>query len=236
MIKAVLFDIDDTLYQYEHVHAYALKKVFQRINRVTKTPIPLLEIAFDISKKQIAKQLIWGAASHNKELQLQRMFEHIHTKIKPSFLIELYMIYRDTFIKKIKVEPGIVALMKYLQTKNIKIGIVTDMTAYIQYQKMEKLAISDYIDVLVTSEEAWEEKPHPSIYLLAAYKLWVLANECIMVWDNVTKDVEWAQALWMQGVWIRRDDRPSKWIRPTYTTTTTKEMICVIKEIINISH
>jgi FMN phosphatase YigB (HAD superfamily) len=36
---------------------------------------------------------------------------------------------------------------------------------------MEVLGISNYIDVLVSSEEAGIEKPHPSIFLLAIHKL-----------------------------------------------------------------
>jgi len=227
-MKTIIFDIDHTLYNYEIVHHYALNKVFQKIQKITWTKISLLEIIYDISKKEIYRQLVWSAASHNKELQFQRIFEHLHQTVEPKIILDLYNIYWKNFLKKMKLDDWILDFFLDIKKRNIKVGIVTDLTAYIQLQKMEKLGISNYIDVLVTSEEAGIEKPHPSIFLLATHKLGVLAKDCIMVGDNIIKDIEWSQALGMIGVWINRDNSDSKWINPRYTVKDSSEMIDVL--------
>ena len=43
--------------------------------------------------------------------------------------------------------------MQALKAKGVGIGIGTDMTAYIQYEKLEKLGLAPYIDWIVTSKE-----------------------------------------------------------------------------------
>lgn len=227
-MKTILFDIDHTLYNYEIVHHYALNKVFQKIHKIIWTKISLLEIIYDISKKEIYRQLSGTAACHNKELQFQRIFEHLHQTVEPKIILDLYNIYWKNFFKKMKLDNWVLDFLSDLKKKNIKIGIVTDLTAYIQLQKMEILGISDYIDVLVTSEEAGIEKPHPSIFLLATHKLGVLAKDCIMVWDNIIKDIEWSQSLGMIGVWINRDSSDSKWISPRYIVKDSSEMIDIL--------
>jgi putative hydrolase of the HAD superfamily len=102
----------------------------------------------------------------------------------------LFQTYRETFYKNIKVEKSTINLLKYLKKKGIEIGIITDSQLYSQLKKMEILGISEYIDVFVSSEEAGAEKPQSSPFLLAIHKLKVLAEECIMVGDSISRDIE----------------------------------------------
>ena len=39
MIKAVFFDLDDTLYDYEYAHQKALSVLFSHIHKRTKMPL-----------------------------------------------------------------------------------------------------------------------------------------------------------------------------------------------------
>ena len=64
------------------------------------------------------------------------------------------------------------------------------------------------------------------------YKLDVKAQECIMVWDNIKRDIEWAQRLWMQWIWMNRYNKSTEWIIPNYTVENTKQLYKLIKEII----
>ena len=53
MIKAVFFDLDDTLFDYEYAHQKALAKVFTRINRLTKMKIELIALMFELAQKEV---------------------------------------------------------------------------------------------------------------------------------------------------------------------------------------
>lgn len=66
----------------------------------------------------------------------------------------MYHAYWDTLIRQLKPSPGVLDFMRELKKCGISIGVGTDMTAYIQYRKLEAIGASPYIDFIVTSEEA----------------------------------------------------------------------------------
>lgn len=235
-IKAVFFDLDDTLYDYEYAHQKALYTLFKRIERCTKMPLELISLAFSIAQKDVKMQLSWTAASHNRDLYLQKFFEKINSKQKntilPDMIVPLYDLYRDKFYKSIKKDTWSKKTLRYLQSKWIKTWIITDSISYVQFKKLEKLWFSDYIDVFVSSEEVWLEKPHSWCFLLWCYKAEVLISESLMVWDNIDRDILWSQRIWMQGIRLNRYHKKSNWIRPNYTVYTTKELYELIKTIL----
>ena len=96
--------------------------------------------------------------------------------------------------------------MQKLKELGIRIGIGTDMTAHIQYRRLEFLNLSPYIDFIVTSEEAGVEKPTPHLFELCVEKAGVLAGECAFIGDNLTKDVKGAWDNGLKGIWY------TKWI------------------------
>ena len=85
---------------------------------------------------------------------------------------------------------------------------------------------------MVSSEEAGMDKPHSSPFLLAAHKLEVLTKECIMVGDNIQKDIDGAQWLGMQGIWINRYHKETKGLCARFTVYSTAELFELLKKLI----
>lgn len=236
-IKAVLFDLDDTLFDYESCHQEATKEIFKEIHKLTKTPLELIPILFEIAQKEVKMQLLWTAASHNKDLYFQKIFEKMNSQMKnkilPKDILHIFDRYWKVFYSTIKRERASTKLLKYLKRKGIKTWIVTDSSNYTQLKKLVHLGIDDKIDIMVSSEEAGMDKPHSSPFLLTAHKLEVLTKECIMVGDNIQKDIDGAQWLGMQGIWINRYHKTPKWIHPRYTVETTDELFVLLKKLIH---
>ena len=234
--KAVFFDLDDTLFDYETCHQAATKRIFEDIHKITGTPTELIPIVFEIAQKEVKTQLLWTGASHNKDLYFQKIFEKINNQIKNKIMAKdtvlIYNNYRQTFFATLKKEKDTMYLLKYLKKKWIKTWVITDSSNFIQLKKLIHLWIEDKIDVMVSSEEAWKDKPHSSPFLLTMYKLDVKPNECIMVWDNIKRDIEWAQRLWIQGIRINRYNKSNEWVIPNYTVENTTQLYKLIKELI----
>lgn len=234
--KAVFFDLDDTLFDYETCHQAATKRIFEDIHKITGTPTELIPIVFEIAQKEVKTQLLWTWASHNKDLYFQKIFEKINNQIKNKIMAKdtvlIYNNYRQTFFATLKKEKDTMYLLKYLKKKWIKTWVITDSSNFIQLKKLIHLWIEDKIDVMVSSEEAWNDKPHSSPFLLTMYKLDVKPNECIMVWDNIKRDIEWAQWLWIQWIWINRYNKSNEWVIPNYTVENTTQLYKLIKELI----
>ena len=86
--------------------------------------------------------------------------------------------------------PGLLEFLQILKSRQIRIGIGTDMTASIQYKKLRKLGLAPFIDFIVTSQEAGVEKPHPHFFDVCLEKAGCLPEECAFIGDNRKKDVQ----------------------------------------------
>ena len=57
VIKAVFFDLDDTLFDYESCNQKATERIFEDIHNLTGTPTELMPIIFEIAQKEVKTQL-----------------------------------------------------------------------------------------------------------------------------------------------------------------------------------
>lgn len=123
-IKAVLFDLDDTLFDYEKCHQTANQRIYAEIAKLTKTPLEMVPLLFDIAQKEVKTQLLGTAASHNKDLYFQKIFEkmnsHLQNKIMPAQILYIYDLYRSVFYQTIRREKPVLQMLKFLKKKGIK--------------------------------------------------------------------------------------------------------------------
>lgn len=218
MKKAILFDLDNTLYDYGPAHKKALYEVYKifnkKIQKITREKFTRL---FNLSKTEIHQELSGTASSHNRVLYFQRLIEKTHNTINPKIILQLYGCYWDSFLKRMKLRKGVLETLKELKKQDIKIVLVSDLTALIQLRKIHKLGITPYIDFLVTSEEAGSEKPHLIMFLLAIKKLEMLPEDVIFVGDSKNKDISGANAAGMDTVWITQGRNPPKKDKQDYS-------------------
>lgn len=199
--KAILLDLDDTLYDYEYAHQQGMDAVFAYIASHTSRSYAELEQVFQLAKNSVKADLGATAASHNRMLYFQRMFEYLHVNAQVHTL-EAYRLYWDTFLPAMRLKKGVHAFLN--KTKEIPICIVTDLTTHIQHRKLVYLGIQERINYMVTSEEAGVEKPHPHIFQLALNKLGMEAGEVIMIGDHYEKDVVAASTLGITSFWLNQ--------------------------------
>lgn len=208
MIKAVIFDIDNTLYDYDTVHKMGMEALWHYCRNAFAIEKALFletyQKAWDLSESRIGTDT---AAIHNRMLRLQCMAELLNRPLFPH-VCNMYHAYWDTLLAHMEPEPGILELLAELKKLGLRIGIGTDMTAYIQYRKLEQLQVSSFIDMIVTSEEAGVEKPHSRLFELCVDKAGCKPQECVFIGDNVKKDVLGAISSGLYGVWYSRGRKP----------------------------
>ena len=207
-IKAVIFDIDNTLYSYDKNHVYGMKALTDYCESAfQKSPEETLECYKKAGQIMIGR--IGGdvAAIHNRLLRTQCMLELWERPIFPH-AVNMYHAYWDTLIRQAQPVPGVLDFMRGLKKRGIRIGTGTDMTAYIQYKKLEAVGAAPYIDFMVSSEEAGVEKPHPHLFEICVEKSGVQAAECAFIGDNYRKDVEGAWNSGLRGIWYTQEKEP----------------------------
>lgn len=194
---AVLFDIDNTLYDYEFAN-YAASQAVER------TAIGLLHISRDTyrtalkqARQDIKARLGNTSSSHSRLLYFQRMVEILGFRPRLSFILELEQMFWDTFFTNAPLFPGVVGFLQCLRHQEIPTAIITDLTAQVQLRKLVYFKIENAFDVVVTSEEVGTDKPEFRNFKLALDKLQVETNnsQIWMVGDNPKTDILGGQTI-----------------------------------------
>ena len=201
MIKTVIFDIDNTLYDFDHANLNALDALGDYAQEhFGWEKASFIERNRDMMRKMHEKM---GdvSAYHNRVIRFQNMLEEAGLPLYPHALA-MYGLYWDTVLKRAVISPGAAETMKELKERELQIGIGTDMTTWIQLRKLETLGLLTYVDFLVSSEEAGVEKPHRELFELCAAKAGCEPSECLFIGDSLARDYHGALNAGMKALWF----------------------------------
>ena len=234
MKKVILFDLDDTLYDYESTHKKAMNEVYTYLKKELNMSRKKFLDLFEQSKAEVKMELEGTASSHNRILYFQRLGEKIHGTLESKFVTKLYRIYWDFFIRDMKIGLGVLKTLKELKKRGMRVVLVSDMTTYIQLRKIIKLKINNYVDFLVTSEETGSEKPHSIMFLSGLRKVNCLPSEALMIGDNRNKDVAGANSVGIDTVWLTKSKNlPSEkgYKKPNYIIHSIPEVLKIVNSL-----
>lgn len=218
-MRAVFFDIDNTLYSYDIGNQAGMEALEDYAVHTLKVSPEKFHQAFRQAMTVVKERIGCDcAATHNRLIRMQCILEILKKPLYPHAKM-MYHRYWDNLIGISQPEEGVRELFMALKVKGIGIGIGTDMTAYIQYQKLEKLGLAPYVDWMVTSEEAGAEKPSERFFRLCAQKAGGDPKECIFVGDSLKKDVIGSSEYGFVGVWYRKN--PTEKEAATYPIITS---------------
>ena len=189
MPKAIIFDTDNTLYSYSPAHKLALESVFSKAELLLDINKNLFEEKFNEAKIEVKKRINNQASSHSRLLYIQRTIELLGFKTQLLLTLDLEQTYWRTFLQSCNLFPNVRELLEKLNSLNIKMAIITDLTSQIQFRKIIFFGLEQYFDYVVTSEEAGFDKPNKAPFRLALKKLNLHAEECWMIGDNLISDI-----------------------------------------------
>lgn len=161
---AIVFDLDDTLYNEIEFLKSAYKELSKKL--APDSWQPLFSNLF--------------SRYRNKE----NVFEYV-TEAYGVSKEELLDLYRN-HLPKITPFDGVIDLMNDIKDHEGKVGIITDGRSITQRNKIKALGIIDSIDFIVISEEIGTEKPNEKNYGLIEEALDCPVNYYIA--DNIKKD------------------------------------------------
>jgi len=201
MIKAVILDLDDTLYAYEPLNQEAGQKVQELTCKKLGITAGQYEEAYLFGRNETKRTLGGVAASHNRMLYFQKALEYLGVNPAPMAL-QMYETYWGTFLEKMVLRDGARKFLDCMHEHGIRVMVCTDLTAHIQHRKIKALGIAEDLCCLVTSEEAGKEKPAQEIFTLCLEKLKLSAQEACFIGDHPAKDIEGARKAGMNAIWF----------------------------------
>jgi FMN phosphatase YigB (HAD superfamily) len=205
--KGIIFDLDNTLYDYNVCHNFALESVFTYLND-TFPSINITRIEYEKIANDLKRELVNSASCHNKSIYFKHLLEHMNVGYKSFNAI--HNIYWTTFYTKINCFDGVKDFIQWNKKQNIKIAVLTDYETEYQIIKLERLGLLEYIDVIVTSEEIGKEKPSCQMFLSVLNKMRLSAENVLMIGDNLDKDILGAFDIGIFSYWFSQNKIKSK--------------------------
>jgi putative hydrolase of the HAD superfamily len=189
--RAVVFDLDDTLYPES---AY-------------------VRSGFRAVAEEAARR--YGVEAEEAYAELESMFESgvrgdtfdrwLRARGIGGGAADLVAAYR-AHTPTIDPFPEAPPLLARLREQGYALGLLSDGEPAIQYGKLDAIGLRDAFDATLVSGElgrdAW--KPSPRGLLALAERLGVEPGEAVYVSDNPAKDFKAARAAGMRSIWVRR--------------------------------
>lgn len=226
-IKAVLFDIDDTLFDRELAQKLTLPLLIEKhpalLGRISRAK---LQMAWEQSDELSTAEFKTGSF-----VRVARCQHFLRLLDLPwNRAAELTGQYLSDYTSLNVPVAGALELIQELN-QYYKMGVISNSLADVQYGKIKTLGLQTYLSCVVLSEEYGIRKPDPRIFHHAAGLLHVQSSECLFVGDSFFADVIGAKAAGMLACWLKHADSPlpDHQIQPDYSIKALAELIPLLK-------
>ena len=171
MIKAVIFDLDGVLVTTDELHYMAWKALAENlgITGFTKSD--------NVRQRGVSRMA-------SLEVVLEKTHKKYTQEEKLVLAEKKNAIYVESLetLSSADVLPGVNEFIAFLKEKGIKtaIGSASKNTPLI----LKKTGIVDKFDAISCGLDTQKSKPDPEVFLIAAKKLGIQPNECVVIEDS----------------------------------------------------
>ncbi|MCJ7647940.1 MAG: HAD family phosphatase [Candidatus Lokiarchaeota archaeon] len=163
---AVIFDVDGVLADTGPIHYESWVKMANEIGKTFKKSY--FEATFGQQSVPITRQLVGRNVDQNlveKWAQLKEQY------------------YREMVKDKIKPLPGVIGLIEVLKSMNFKLAVGSSGPPENVELILKSLKIEFFFDTIITAAEVKNGKPSPDVFLIAAQKINVKPQNCVVIED-----------------------------------------------------
>ena len=231
--RAVLFDLDDTLFDHRGCAREALAGVQQEHDALRALPFESLERAHAGFLEELHLDVMVGRVPIESARieRFRRLLEAVGAADAGSRASGLAAIYRETYRGRRRAVAGEAALMAAIK-RRATLAIVSNNLLDEQQDKLRACGLEEFVDALVVSEEVGVSKPDPAIFRVALDRLHVRADDAVMVGDSWAADVEGAIAAGIRAIWFNPAGAAAPNIETSVTELRTLEPADAVMRII----
>ncbi len=203
MLRAVLFDLDDTLFDHRGCAREALAAVQSCDAALTAIPLSRLEALHSSLLEQLHADVMLGRVplEHARRERFRRLLRDTGGDAPEPLVALAAAAYRDRYRDVRRAVRGARELLAGLRGR-VKVGIVSNNLFDEQLQKLDVCGLQRYVDTLVVSERVGASKPDPAIFIAALEQLRCEPQEAVMVGDSFAADVAGARGARIRPVWF----------------------------------
>jgi len=223
-LKAILFDLDNTLIDFMHFKKETAKAAAKAM---VQKGLPATEL-------KIYKRIFEIYDEYGIEYQktFYQVIKPYNLEVGKAERIQQAAIvaYLKRKFEVLRTYSSVKPILKKLK-KKYKLAIVTDAPRNKAWQRLVICEMDDVFDVVVTTDDAGQKKPHRTPFEMALKKLKIKPSEALFVGDNVDRDMLGAKQLGMETCLAKygAERKTTKKVKTDYTIKKFKGILRVVE-------
>jgi putative hydrolase of the HAD superfamily len=198
MIKAIVFDLDNTLVDF-------MRMKFRAVEAAVKA---MIDAGLDFPYETIRQKI--DGIYKEKGIEYQQVFDillhQLTGRIDHKILSSGIVAYRTAREAELNTYPKVVPTLISLIKSGIKLGVVSDAPAREAWLRLSYIGLHHIFDAVVTFDDTHERKPSPIPFNKILELLNVKPQEALMVGDWAERDVVGAKNIGMKTAFARYGD------------------------------
>lgn len=206
MIKAVLFDIDDTILDFGKCAEWAVKTAMEERNTEYRHEY------YGVFKR--INDDLWKKLEKG-EITREELFDRRFKEVFSELGIELdgrefEVRFLDLLHESTEEVPGARELLKYLHSKNYRIYAVSNAMQIQQETRLKKSGLSRYFDGVFTSELLGASKPSRAFFGAFFERVPDISkDEVILIGDSLSADISGGKRYGLTTCWFNHAGKNS---------------------------
>lgn len=198
MIRAVIFDLDNTLVDFMSMKRLAIDAAIDA----------MIDAGLAVDRETAEREILAIYEREGIEYQtvfddfLRRRLGHIDYKILAAGIVA----YRRAREAALVLYPHVTVTLMTLLKSGLRLAVVSDAPRREAWLRLCSLNLHHLFDVVVTYEDTGERKPSPAPFRHALERLGVAPEEALMVGDWPERDLVGATQVGIRTVFARYGD------------------------------
>lgn len=205
MIKAIIFDFDNTLEDFASVvkiSELAIAKYLHKKHNINPNYFVTKFNEIDLKISHIGA-IYKDIRVYDRKYWFKEFFELTGMKIKEKEIHKLVKMYWKIINTQAKLLPGAISTLKYAK-KKYKIIILSDSDGErkLKIDRIKEVGILKLADLIIIGNDVNTTKPDIKFYDYILKRMNLKSSECLMVGDKPEVDLKLAKKLGMKTAWI----------------------------------